>query len=239
MQHRQLQKKFSKSKFVIFFLLILTSFFISLFFFKIQKINFKTKIKDSNFLGKELILGKNLLFLNIYKLSNDLSELNPKIIQLKIYKVYPNKILILYELDKPIAVIKANEGYLFLSDKGKILRRNKNIEKDSKLTQINYYQKFDYLSNTTGSFIDFIDLKYSLSVLTKLKKYKNEVLSIDISRPSMIRFNLGDSVVIFTSEKPIDEQINKLEKIILQFKVEGNNFSLLDLRFDKPVLKYK
>ena len=55
----------------------------------------------------------------------------------------------------------------------------------------------------------------------------------------MIRFNLGDSIVIFTSEKPIDEQINKLKKIILQFKVEGNSFSLLDLRFDKPILKYK
>lgn len=239
MQHRLSQKKFSKSKFIFFFLLILTSFFISLFFFKIQKIDIKIKSKDANFLGKELIIGKNLLFLNIFQLSKDLSELNPEVIQLKIYKVYPNKISISYKLDKPIAVIKANEGYLFLSNQGKILQRSKNIEKSSKLTQINYYQKFDYLSNTTGSTIDFVDVKYALSVLTKLKKYKTEVLSIDISRPSMIRFNLGDSIVIFTSEKPIDEQINKLEKIILQFKVEGNNFSLLDLRFDKPVLKYK
>ena len=239
MQHKISQKKFSKSKFLIFLFIILTSLFISSFFFKIQKIDFKTKSKDSNFLGKELIIGKNLLFLNIYKISKDLSDLNPKIIQLRIYKVYPNKISISYELDKPIAVIKANEGYLFLSYEGKILQRSKNIEKTSKLTKINYYQKFDYLSSTTGSFIDFVDVKYSLSVLTKLKKYKNEVLSIDISRPSMIRFNLVDSIVIFTSEKPIDEQNNKLEKIILQFKVEGNNFSLLDLRFDKPVLKYK
>ena len=239
MQHKISQKKFSKSKFLIFLFIILTSLFISSFFFKIQKIDFKTKSKDSNFLGKELIIGKNLLFLNIYKISKDLSDLNPKIIQLRIYKVYPNKISISYELDKPIAVIKANEGYLFLSYEGKILQRSKNIEKGSKLTKINYYQKFDYLSSTTGSFIDFVDVKYSLSVLTKLKKYKNEVLSIDISRPSMIRFNLVDSIVIFTSEKPIDEQNNKLEKIILQFKVEGNNFSLLDLRFDKPILKYK
>ena len=239
MQHKISQKKFSKSKFLIFLFIILTSLFISSFFFKIQKIDFKTKSKDSNFLGKELIIGKNLLFLNIYKISKDLSYLNPKIIQLRIYKVYPNKISISYELDKPIAVIKANEGYLFLSYEGKILQRSKNIAKGSKLTKINYYQKFDYLSSTTGSFIDFVDVKYSLSVLTKLKKYKNEVLSIDISRPSMIRFNLVDSIVIFTSEKPIDEQINKLEKIILQFKVEGNNFSLLDLRFDKPILKYK
>jgi len=239
MQHKLSQKKFSKSKFIIFFLLILTSFFISLFFFKIQKIDFNTKSKGFNFLGKELMIGKNLLFLNTYQLSKDISELNPKVIHLKIYKIYPNSVSITYKLDKPIAVIKANEGYLFLSGQGKILERSKNIEKSSKLSQINYYQKFDYLTNTTGSIIDFVDVKYSLSVLTKLKKYKNEVLSIDISRPSMIRFNLGDSVVIFTSEKPIDEQINKLEKIILQFKVEGNNFSLLDLRFDKPVLKYK
>ena len=239
MQHKLSQKNYSKSKFIIFLFIILALFFISSFFFKIQKIDFKTESKDSNFLGKELIIGKNLLFLNIEKLSKNLSDLNPEIVQLNIKKIFPNRIVILYNLDNPIAVIKANEGYLFLSDKGKILRKRKNIDKKSKLTQINYYQNFDYLSSTTGSVIDFRDVKYSLSVLTKLKKYKNEVLSIDITRPSMIRFNLGDSIVIFTSEKPIDEQINKLEKIILQFKVEGNNFSLLDLRFDKPVLKYK
>ena len=239
MQHKLSQKNYSKSKFIIFLFIILALFFISSFFFKIQKIDFKTESKDSNFLGKELIIGKNLLFLNIEKLSKNLSDLNPEIVQLNIKKIFPNRIVILYNLDNPIAVIKANEGYLFLSDKGKILRKRKNIDKKSKLTQINYYQNFDYLSSTTGSVIDFRDVKYSLSVLTKLKKYKNEVLSIDITRPSMIRFNLGDSIVIFTSEKPIDEQINKLEKIILQVKVEGNNFSLLDLRFDKPVLKYK
>ncbi|EKE03229.1 MAG: hypothetical protein ACD_20C00232G0001 [uncultured bacterium] len=55
----------------------------------------------------------------------------------------------------------------------------------------------------------------------------------------MIRLNLGDSVVIFTAEKNINDQIDKLEKIIKQFKVEGNSFSLLDLRFDKPILRFK
>lgn len=239
MQHKLSQKKYLKSKDLLIFLLILIAIFISSIYLKIQKIELKTNSKNYNFLGKEILIEKNLLFLDISETSKNLSDLNPTIKNLDIKKIFPNKISISYEIDKPIALIKANEGYLFLSSKGKVLQRSKNLEKQNKLPQINYYQNFDYLTNATGSTIDFVDIKYSLSVLTKLKKYKNEVLSIDISRPSMIRFNLRDSIVIFTSEKSIDDQINKLEKIILQFKVEGNNFSLLDLRFDKPVLKYK
>lgn len=239
MQHKLSQKKYLKSKDLLIFLLILIVIFISSIYLKIQKIEFKTNSKNYNFLGKEILIEKNILFLDLSETSKNLSDLNPTIKNLDIKKIFPNKISIYYEIDKPIALIKANEGYLYLSSKGKVLQRSKNLKKQNKLPQINYYQNFDYLTNATGSTIDFVDIKYSLSVLTKLKKYKNEVLSIDISRPSMIRFNLRDSIVIFTSEKSIDDQINKLEKIILQFKVEGNNFSLLDLRFDKPVLKYK
>lgn len=239
MQHKLSQKKYLKSKDLLIFLLILIIIFISSIYLKIQKIEFKTNSKNYNFLGKEILIEKNILFLDLSETSKNLSDLNPTIKNLDIKKIFPNKISIYYEIDKPIALIKANEGYLYLSSKGKVLQRSKDLKKQNKLPQINYYQNFDYLTNATGSTIDFVDIKYSLSVLTKLKKYKNEVLSIDISRPSMIRFNLRDSIVIFTSEKSIDDQINKLEKIILQFKVEGNNFSLLDLRFDKPVLKYK
>lgn len=239
MQHKLSQKKYLKSKDLLIFLLILIVIFISSIYLKIQKIEFKTNSKNYNFLGKEILIEKNILFLDLSETSKNLSDLNPPIKNLDIKKIFPNKIYIYYEIDKPIGLIKANEGYLYLSSKGKVLQRSKNLKKQNKLPQINYYQNFDYLTNATGSTIDFVDIKYSLSVLTKLKKYKNEVLSIDISRPSMIRFNLRDSIVIFTSEKSIDDQINKLEKIILQFKVEGNNFSLLDLRFDKPVLKYK
>ena len=60
MQHRLSQKKYFKSKYLLIFLLILTVIFISSIYLKIQKIDFKTSSKSYNFLGKELLIEKNL-----------------------------------------------------------------------------------------------------------------------------------------------------------------------------------
>ena len=105
------------------------------------------------------------------------------------------------------------------------------------LNLILYYQTFDYATNSIGSTIDFTDIKYSLKFLSKLRGFDYVVDSIDINNPNMIRLNLNSSTVIFTIEKDINGQINNFDNIIRQFKVEGKSFSLLDLRFDKPILK--
>jgi len=243
MQQRKLQKKYSKLKtFFLFFFLILL-FLVLLItlssLFVVEKIEIISEKKIKSFLGSELIKGKNISLLNKKELQQKLQDLNPTIKDLTIKIIYPNKIQIYYKLVEEVAYINANDGFLYISNTSKILRKSKKLANKSNLTEILYYQKFDYITNSVGSYIDYLDIKYSLNVLKKVKEYGFEVVSIDISRPSMIRLNLGDSIVIFTSEKNIKGQIDKLEKIIKQFKVEGNSFSLLDLRFDKPILKLK
>jgi len=243
MQQRKLQKKYSKLKtFFLFFFLILL-FLVLLItlssLFVVEKIEIISEKKIKSFLGSELIKGKNISLLNKKELQQKLQDLNPTIKDLTIKIIYPNKIQIYYKLVEEVAYINANDGFLSISNTSKILRKSKKLANKSNLTEILYYQKFDYITNSVGSYIDYLDIKYSLNVLKKVKEYGFEVVSIDISRPSMIRLNLGDSIVIFTSEKNIKGQIDKLEKIIKQFKVEGNSFSLLDLRFDKPILKLK
>ena len=243
MQQRQLQKKYLKLKLFFLFFFSILIFFVLLVIistlFVVEKIEIISEKKVKSFLGSELIKGKNILVLNKRDLQQNLQDLNPSINNLNIKKIYPNKIQIYYKLIEPLAFIKANEGFLYISDSSKILRKSKKLENATDVTEIFYYQKFDFITNSVGSYIDYVDIRYSLDILKKVKEYGYEVVSIDISRPNMIRLNLGDSVVIFTAEKDIDGQIDKLEKIIKQFKVEGNSFSLLDLRFDKPILRFK
>lgn len=243
MQQRQLQKKYPKLKlfFISFFSILI--FFVLLVIvstvFVVEKVEIISEKKINTFLGSELIKGKNILTLNTKNLNQNLQDLNPNIDNLNIKKIYPSKIQIYYKLIEPIAFIKANDGFLYITDTSKILKKSKKLENTTDLTEILYYQKFDYITNAVGSYIDYVDIRYSLNILKKVKEYRYKVVSIDISRPNMIRLNLVDSVVIFTSEKDINGQIDKLEKIIKQFKVEGKSFSLLDLRFDKPILRFK
>ena len=243
MQQRQLQKKYSKVKvfFLVSFLILISLGFLVIIstLFVIEKIEIISDKKINAFLGSELIKGKNILTLNTKGLQQNLLDLNPNIDNLNIKKIYPNKIQIYYKLIEPLAFIKANDGFLYISDSSKILKKDKKFDNKTNLTEILYYQKFDFITNSVGSYIDYVDIRYSLNILKKVNEYGYKVVSIDISRPNMIRLNLGDSVVIFTAEKNINDQIDKLEKIIKQFKVEGNSFSLLDLRFDKPILRFK
>ena len=241
MQQRKSQWKYSIFKlFAVFASLIF--FFLALIyylytFFKINNVNIISENKDYRFKGIELVENKNLVLLNTKKLSISLKALNPSTTKVEINKRFPNSVSIKYELKEPIAYLKVNDGYFYLSENSKILYKTKQFQQTGSIIEMHYYQSFDYLTNPVGSSLDFLDINYSLSFLRKVKGLGFEAKSIDIDSPSMIRLNLNDATVIITVEKDIDSQLNNLERIIKQFKVEGNSFSLLDLRFDKPIIK--
>lgn len=243
MRQRKLQTKYSKFKTIflfislVFFFFALTYFVFIFFRVKSIKISSSSSKLINNIKGLHLVEGSNLLLLNTTKFINYLQELNPQLMDVNIQKHYPNTLKISYKLKEPIAYIKTNNGYFYLSDNAKILTKVKSFDSKKKLTELLYYQVFDYSTTSIGDKLDFIDIKYSLEFLKKIKGFELEVKSIDINSPSMIRLNLNKSVVIFTTEKDIDGQINSLDKIIRQFKIEGKSFSLLDLRFDKPIIK--
>lgn len=241
MQQRKSQGKYSIFKFtavfasLIFFFLALIYYLYT--FFKIDNVNIISEDKDYRFKGVELVQNKNLVLLNTKKLSISLEELNPSTTKVEINKRFPNSVSIKYEFKEPIAYLKTNDGYFYLSENSKILYKTKQLQQAGSVVEMLYYQSFDYVTNPVGSSLDFLDINYSLSFLRKVKELGFEAKSIDIDSPSMIRLNLNDATVIITVEKDIDSQLNNLERIIKQFKVEGNSFSLLDLRFDKPIIK--
>lgn len=243
MRQKKLQNKFLKIKYLgtffalIIFFLALMYFFYN--FFKIKEIKILSKSKEhiAKIAGADLLVDKNLILLDTTKFNSLLVELNPKLTEIKLQKIFPNVLTVSYKLINPIAYLKSNNGYFYLSENAKILEKRKDKNAKLNLTEISYYQKFDYGSNIAGDFLDFTDIRYSLEFLKKLNDLEIEVNSIDINSPNMIRLNLINSTVIFTTEKKINSQLNNLDKIIRKFKVEGKSFSLLDLRFDKPILK--
>ena len=238
MRRKKSSKKSLISNFFIFLLsVVLFTLFVFLFssYFNITKINIITRSKK-NLIGVELLKNKNCLLITPDQIKKIILERNPQIEVINIEKELPNELTIYYELLQPFVEIKANNGYLVLSRKGKIIQKNKKESKE-KLPKIQYYQQFDYLSFNIGDVIDTKDIQYSLSFASKIKDSELSFTSIDIASPNMIRLSLDDSVVYLTTEKDINTQNNQLLKIIEQFKIEGKKFKILDLRFDKPVIK--
>lgn len=229
----------NKKKLAVIFLILIIflSLFISTNCFYVREIilisdNSKTKI-----IGTSSLKNKNLLLLNLAELEREIIQKNPSVKSVEITKIYPNKLRLIITKDKSIIAVKADLGYLYLSDKGKIISKQKDFDK--KLPLVNYYQKVYFANYQSGQKINYREI---ISVLELVKKAKNlglTVDTVDIVGTYMVAFNLEEKKIIFSLEKKLEEQEYELETIVKQFRIEGKEFISLDLRFNKPVIKIK
>lgn len=231
-----------------YFLIIITSISLFLIFlgfnsyFRLRTIQLEGDLPKNNVLGIEGLKGLNLYFLSESFITDAVNNNNPNIVVDDVIKEFPDKLIIKLRLIDPIAQLKLNAGYAQLSVEGKILKRLK--QKDT-IPTINFYQQLDYYQINPGNKLDYEEIEITLVLLKKSQYLNLKVENIDISGLNMIVFNLKDSTgsgqgkkILFTAEKDREKQEMELETIIKQFKIEAKEFKVLDLRFDKPIVKF-
>ena len=221
---------------VIFFLLIVASLIFFNRIFQIEEIKIIDEENNTKLAGLDFLHRQNILLLDKKKASVVINKRNPFLKTVNIVKQYPNKIVIFVKKDQPIAILKSDQGVLLLSDTGKIIFKKKDYNDD--LPLINFYQNIYYYQYQSG---ELIDLKEIQSVLNFLKIFRDlnlKVDTVDIAGVNMVAFNLKDKQIYFSLEKNSQTQQYQLEAVIRQFKIEGKNFTKIDLRFNKPVIKF-
>lgn len=237
---KQLLKTFWKrfKRYLVIYLLAVAFFlvfnFISYYY---QISSFEIEGEDNlKIKGLNSFLNKNILFLSHDEVEKTLLAQNPAIKIIKVDKIIPNRLKIEYRLEEIYAAIKVSDGYFLLGENGKIISK---IKKDSQdYPVISYYQKFIYSSFNTGDKIEYLDLKTSLALLKFSLNLGLKIDTIDINGTNMIAFGIDKKRILFTMEKEAGKQQYELETIIRQYKIEGKEFKTLDLRFDKPVVKF-
>lgn len=192
--------------------------------------------KNINLIGLDRLTNRSLIFFNQTKESLKLADSNPVIKKVTITKILPDKIILELTEDRPIAVLQADQGYIFLSELGKIISKRK--ETDNQLPQINFYQNLYYYQYQLGEIIDYQEVLGSLKFLKLISGLGLTVDTVDINGVHMVAFNLVNKKILFSLEKDYQAQAFQLESIIKQFKVQGKEFVSLDLRFDKPVIRF-
>lgn len=223
---------------VIIFLTLLSLVF---FYYGYNKFQVKNvEILSDNHLIKTNIIGlvknKNLILLSVDQLQTEILLHNPQIGEVIVHKIYPNKLSVQFKLDYPIAYLKANLGFFALNYKGKIIYKKKLL--NDNLPIINYYQKFDYLAHNPSDVFSYSDIQAALYFLQKIQELGISVSGVDIVGLDMVRFNLKEKIVNFTSQKDKSRQEYEFITLYKQFKIEGRDFKSLDLRFDKPIVGF-
>lgn len=186
--------------------------------------------------GLNIYYKKNIIFLSLKEMSESLLANNPELQSVSIGKKFPNSLVITIRLEPILASLEMNEGYVYLSEGGKIIQKSR--EKNRQLPLIHYYQKLNYSSVSAGDDIKYIDIISTLHFIRKSSNLGLKTDSVDINGLDMLLFTIGDKKLYFTTEKDIKTQDYEFEQITRQFRIEGKEFKSLDLRFEKPVIRF-
>ena len=205
-------------------------------YFQLKTIQIKGDVPNGKIIGLESLKGTSLILLSEDSLINLINKNTPNIVVEEVIKEYPDKLVLRLISVDSIVQLPLNVGFAKLAEDGKILKKTK--EKEVGLPVINFYQRFDYSQLTPGSILNYKEIITSLSILKKSQELDLKVKSIDINGLNMIVFNLNGQKILLSAEKSREKQIFELETLITQFKIKAQDFKVLDLRFDKPTVKF-
>jgi hypothetical protein len=164
--------------------------------------------------------------------------LNPNYTIESVEKTYPSTVTINAREQVSGAYLTVDGGYLLLSTESVILEKTREKPMGS-YPMIAFYQHIPFSTYSVGQRIDADEIEDSLYFLGLVTQTtKERVDSIDIVSYNMLGLYTSNKTFFFTSEKERETQQWQLEQAVKQFRIDGTTYSVLDVRFDKPIVKF-
>lgn len=242
----------------ILFLAILIIFFTRSDFFKIRKIEIKSErincTDKTGLINTANLLGQNFLFVNFENISKNLKEKFICIKNVNVSRLLPGRIKLEINGREPVAVLillKIKEAStaafleniatpsteesndLFIVDKeGIIFSKEPNGTQEPRIYF--YNQNLSLGQKLNDDFINEI-----LKILNKVKTFRIDLKETIIFNDLFIIIQpSAGAKIIFRLDTSVDIQLASLQLILQQAKIEDKELELIDLRFDKPIIKF-
>ncbi len=227
-------------------------------YFNVNKVEFVTiENKKLKYLDltefqnyKQKLISQNYFKVNTFELEEKLKG-NPLVDYVYVEKRYPDKIRFVIKEREPIFTVNVNEhSCVTLDNKGFVLDKIIKSEEVSCLDQIVYREVS--LIKLVNTHLEFEKNKQANSYLVKnldkvknlLEKNKYSIKQITVHGESCqidtIKYENEDSretVFVIDLGEDIDNQTAKLEIIYSQYLGGENQYNIVDLRYNRPVLK--
>lgn len=232
------EKFLAKLRYVAVFLFVFGIIYYASFFLKdyFQIKNIEVTGSEKSLLGLKEIQGKNMFFISEKETRKIIKEKNPSVKEILFERKYPSTLVFRITLYKPVAELAVMNGFYDLAETGKIIYKSR--KENSKLPRMNFYQKFNYQSYRLGDTMTFREITDGLYFLKSFADLNIKVDSLDISGINMLVFNLENKKIIFDSVKEKELQVFQMQEITRRFKVEGKQYKEIDLRYDKPIIRF-
>jgi len=227
------------SFFVFLLLVALVIFIFTSDYFKVNNISCEKDKLPCSEKEKSLfldLLGANIFLLDTNKKIKAIKSNHPQIKKITIEKKLLNKILIQMINRQEYAALTLDEKFWFIVDRHGFV-----------FQQINYQPKnlpLIYLKNNKFDLKINEQIKHegAKSALLILESMGDNFISLDkimVDFDKTITLFLSEGVVAsLSARKEILSQVDSLHFILRQSKIEGRLPIWVDLRFDKPVIKF-
>lgn len=218
----------------------------------------KVKCTDENVIKNELsVLGKNFFQINGQNIENQIKDKHFCMRFIRLSRIFPDKIKIEVFGREPVAIVsilKTDESTSSANPEH-VASLSATFTKDriideflvdsegvifSKADQSNIPRVFYWGKLSIGKKIEEKIIQNSLITLAKLKSFDLSIKdSIIYPDNTFLLSPINDKPKIFFSlEKNIEFQLASLQLILTQAKIEEQEMEFIDLRYDKPAVKY-
>ena len=238
----QLLKQFlkSNSNYFIFFATFTVAVLLLVFIdnkYIVNSIKVVGLSKKVDFAGLNEINNQRIWKLNENEIIESLAIKNPAYTISSVEINYPDSVLINTYLRLHRAYLSNDEGFFILSDDAIIIGKVREKTENS-IPTINYYQSIPFSAYQMGSSIGQKDIVDAVEFLDLVQRAREHVTSIDITGFYMLGLYTEEHEYLFSSEKDTSLQMYQFEQAVRQFQADGTEYKILDLRFDKPIVKF-
>lgn len=215
---------------LVFVILSIATVFLS-GLFKIKEVQL---FQNQNCVDQKVIaqdfLGKYIFLINEDQVKKKFRDKYPCIDQVTLKKVLPNNIVVEISTQNPIVKIEGANLYVtksgFVTENSKFanlptifLPQNVWAEKGKKLTDTN--------------------VVFALDLISILAKSDFSVANVRFLDQDIAVYNHAGTVALFLAKKSPVLQVDSLQQVLAQARIDAGKIAKIDLRFDKPIVALK
>jgi hypothetical protein len=214
---------------VVFFLISFVVYFVTTKVFTIREIRVVGDTIQVSVDEKKL--PRTLLFFPADKIRAEILHDNPILADLRFEKQYPNTLVIVPTLRAKAALIITPTRRVFVDERGIVLT-------DADTSPLGLPQIAVNLSGLgIGKTIDDTRVRASLAFLSGIQATV-PMETVTISDDGVITAHTGNLDILFTQHGDIPTILTTLQTLLTGFRIKGTLPSVIDLRFDKPVVTF-
>lgn len=178
------------------------------------------------------VRGKNIIFLNLKELAEEIYSKHLEIKKITIQKIFPNTLSFTIDRRKELAQIEYNHFFYSIDEEGTIFFSSK--ERRPLPILIGWHSPIE-----VGSKIEPPVVQSFIPIISALQESDIMVESIEYHNDDFIGMNLSNNVEIISSTKSNSPTtMASLQMMFRGFRIERKFPKAIDVRFQKPIITY-